>query len=110
MLQITLRQCTNWFPFSPLLLQVQSRRDGEVVRLKRKFLKLYLEEQGSTQAKRTVRSVSETDLSPRKKFRLESPKVWKEACKAAADLYDTDLPTLEEATLLFGFSRGKISA
>lgn len=79
------------------------------MRLKRRFLKLFLEEQGSIQVKRSFETVRETDLSPRKKFRLESPKVWKEACKAAADLYDTDLPTLEEATLLFGFSRGKLT-
>jgi len=61
--------------------------------------------------KRTYSQVSfsekdDFEPTPRKRFCLESPKLWKEACKAAEGLYDCDLPTLEEATLLFGFSRG----
>jgi hypothetical protein len=47
-----------------------------------------------------------TESTPRKKFRRESLEMWKEACGTAQDIYDHDLPTLEEATLLFGFSRG----
>ena len=92
------------------MFQVQSRRDGEIVRLKRAYLKQYLEETNTNSTpvtvKRTIRDVPEVEMSPRKKFCVKSPSVWMEACKAAADLYDTDLPTLEEATLLFGFSRG----
>lgn len=54
----------------------------------------------------TKRVRQETEATPRKKFRRESLEMWKEACGTAQDIYDHDLPTLEEATLLFGFSRG----
>lgn len=93
--------------------QVQNRRDAEIVRLKRKFLKLYLEECGMTSVNTPVkRSLeeghrsTEAENTPRKKFCMESPSLWKKACETADGVYDIDLPTLEEATLLFGFSRG----
>lgn len=49
---------------------------------------------------------TEVENTPRKKFCLESPSLWKKACQTADGVYDIDLPTLEEASLLFGFSRG----
>ena len=63
----------------------------------------------TTPVKRSLEEESRsTDVedTPRKKFCMESPSLWKKACETADGLYDIDLPTLEEATLLFGFSRG----
>lgn len=88
--------------------KVQSRRDAEIVRMKKQYLNQYLEETASSSFsfKRSMETSDEVEMSPRKKFCRISPGLWKEACKAAEDLYDTDLPTLEEAALLFGFARG----
>ncbi|CAB9510582.1 BEL1-like homeodomain protein [Seminavis robusta] len=88
--------------------KVQNRRDAEIVRLKRKYLKLFLDEGGMTATPNAPikRARQEGETTPRKKFRRESLELWREACVAAQDIYDHDLPTLEEATLLFGFSRG----
>ncbi|CAJ1949267.1 unnamed protein product [Cylindrotheca closterium] len=48
--------------------------------------------------------VTET-TEPRKKFRRVSIGLWRETCQKAANVYDDDaLPSLEEATQLFGFS------
>lgn len=88
--------------------KVQNRRDAEIVRLKQKFLKLYLEECGlvtNTPPKRSFEA-PQAENTPRKKFCLESPSLWKKACQTAVGVDDIDLPTLEEATLLFGFSHG----
>ena len=44
-------------------------------------------------------------LSPRPKYRRRSIDVWKEACQTANHVYDDDeLPSLEEATRLFGYA------
>jgi hypothetical protein len=74
--------------------------------MKRSYLKMYMAEKAPETPKRSMEPLSAVEMTPRKKFRRESPSLWKEACKAAEDLYDTDLPSLEEAALLFGFSRG----
>ena len=57
-------------------------------------------------SKRSYEEPREVENTPRKKFCLESPSLWKKACQTAEGVYDIDLPTLEEATLLFGFSCG----
>jgi hypothetical protein len=102
--------------FLSFCTQVQNRRDAEIVRLKRKYLKHFVEElygdaatvspapPGPVDLTKRVRQ--ETEATPRKKFRRESLEMWRKACVTAQDIYDHDLPTLEEATLLFGFSRG----
>lgn len=92
----------------PRPTQVQSRRDSEIVRLKRSYLKMYLgDEVPETHSKRPMQQNTQMELTPRKKFRRESASLWRESCRSAEDLYDTSLPTLEEAALLFGFSQGE---
>jgi len=81
-------------------------------------LKLYLDECGlengsvladvplvATSKKRSFEEPAMIN-TPRKKFCVESPSLWKKACETAEGVYDVDLPTLEEATLLFGFKTG----
>jgi Homeobox KN domain len=43
-------------------------------------------------------------MSPRPKYRRHSIDVWKEACQTANHVYDDELPSLEEATRLFGYA------
>lgn len=43
-------------------------------------------------------------VTPRPKYRRRSFELWKEACVTADHVYDHDLPSLEEASLLFGYS------
>lgn len=45
----------------------------------------------------------ETVQIPRKKFRRVSLELWRATCKNASGVYDEDLPSLEEATQLFGY-------
>jgi hypothetical protein len=47
----------------------------------------------------------ERSLPPRKKFKARSIDTWKHACQSAPSVHDDSLPTLEEASLLFGFSK-----
>lgn len=42
--------------------------------------------------------------TPRKKFRRTSLDTWRGACQEATDVYCASLPTLEEATKLFGYA------
>ena len=42
--------------------------------------------------------------TPRKKFRRVSLDTWRDACQEASDVYCDSLPTLEEATQLFGYA------
>lgn len=42
--------------------------------------------------------------TPRKKFRRVSLETWRDACQEATDVYCDSLPTLEEATQLFGYA------
>jgi hypothetical protein len=69
---------------------------------------MYLDEATAVKipTKRTALQVTEMEPSPRKKFRRESACLWRESCGSVDDLYDAGLPTLEEASLLFGFSQG----
>jgi hypothetical protein len=54
-----------------------------------------------SRAKRTVDE--ESVQSPNKKFRRISLNLWRDVCQNADHAYDESLPSLEEATQLFGF-------
>lgn len=55
---------------------------------------------------RSVGIAASIMLSPRPKYRRRSIDVWKEACQTANHVYDDDeLPSLEEATRLFGYAK-----
>jgi Homeobox KN domain len=43
-------------------------------------------------------------LTPRKKFQSSSIETWRDACQEASHVYCDSLPTLEEATRLFGYA------
>jgi hypothetical protein len=49
-------------------------------------------------------SMASYTVSPRPKYRRQSIDVWKEACQTANNVYDNELPSLEEATRLFGYA------
>jgi hypothetical protein len=55
-----------------------------------------------SRAKRTVDQ--ESVQTPRKKFRRLSLNSWRDACQNADHTYDESLPSLEEATQLFGYA------
>lgn len=98
--------------------KIQSRRDGEVVRIKKHYLKLFLEE------KSVAPSESDRNVSPQKRKREDSedssedvltlrpkfarknaPSTWRFACIRAGHFRDASLPSLEEAARLFGYSQ-----
>lgn len=56
--------------------------------------------------KRLIPTRSEDPIpsTPRRKFRRISLETWKDACQEANDVYCDSLPTLEEATTLFGYA------
>ena len=102
-------------------------RDAEIVRLKKKYLALYLKEHDDmAEAIRNTLAPSTpprkrpkldalhiipsvfhmVTSSPRPKYRRHSIDIWKEACQTANHVYDDqELPSLEEATRLFGYAR-----
>jgi hypothetical protein len=99
----------------------QSRRDAEIVRTKKHYLKVYMAEVAeASKARNEIRATAwtkrarspagneataEDPLSPRAKFRRVSVQLWQDACRSASHGYDHDaLPTLEEASQLFGYS------
>jgi Homeobox KN domain len=54
---------------------------------------------------RPTTTISSSVVSPRPKYRRFSIDIWKEACQTANDVYDDqELPSLEEATRLFGYA------
>jgi hypothetical protein len=55
-------------------------------------------------SKRPVQAAQECAQSPRKKFRRVSLELWRDVCQNAPTVYCDSLPTLEEATQLFGFN------
>lgn len=92
------------------ILQEQSRRDAELMRLKKSLLNVYYEEQGPCSKKRPRPACVLFDAvenmameTPRPKYRRASLDAWKIACKNARDTNDAELPSLEEASLLFGY-------
>jgi len=97
----------------PLGAKSQSRRDAEIVRVKKDCLSLYLAGEATNRvvvnskkrpAVHVVAPDGFPDLLPRHKFRRQSVELWKEACLTANHVYDGNLPSLEEATQLFGYT------
>ena len=89
-----------------MCLQEQSRRDAELMRLKKKLLATYFAQKAESSKKRTVCALFEAveNVTPRPKYRRVSLDMWRSACKTAGDTYDESLPSLEEATQLFGYN------
>jgi len=98
-----------------------SRRDTEIVRIKKHYLAVYLTEtaalamamncSGNDKKRQMVSSVHvvtpDAELpveQPRRKYRRVSVELWKEACQTANHVYDQELPSLEEAKQLFGYT------
>ena len=98
-----------------LPLQEQSRRDAELMRLKKQFLATYFAEKSAAEAAAAAENSKKRsapcplleaieNVSPRPKYRRVSLDTWKTACKKACHVYDESLPSLEEATKLFGYT------
>eukprot|EP00546_Thalassionema_frauenfeldii_P020916 CAMPEP_0178903322 /NCGR_PEP_ID=MMETSP0786-20121207/5093_1 /TAXON_ID=186022 /ORGANISM="Thalassionema frauenfeldii, Strain CCMP 1798" /LENGTH=384 /DNA_ID=CAMNT_0020574681 /DNA_START=147 /DNA_END=1301 /DNA_ORIENTATION=- len=100
--------------------KIQNLRDGEVVRLKKRYLKLFLDEKSaaSSLCNRILpprkRKYEDSDLSDssdnvvilRPNFaRKNAPATWRGACIRADHFRDASLPSLEEAARLFGYSQ-----
>jgi hypothetical protein len=115
----TYRNCTfQYWISSPE--QVSTRRNTEIVRLKKKYLAAYLAEKEATadvhssssssslssQAPKKRKVTAVIPETPRPHFRRFSVELWKEACVRAQDPHDDEqLPSLEEAATLFGFAK-----
>jgi len=108
--------------------KMQSRRDVEVARAKTNYLAVYLAEVAamnagasssssptsssssssswiSGQKRSSVHVVAPDEpMNSRPKYRRMSVDLWKEACQTANHVYDQELPSLEEATQLFGYT------
>lgn len=95
--------------FFAWIFQEQARRDVELMQLKKQFLSTYFKEQHAAEQESKKRPTScalfaVENLAPRPKYRRVSIDTWKDACKKAFHVYDEALPSLEEATQLFGYS------
>lgn len=92
-------------------VQVQSRRDAEVVRVKKHYLKVFLSESSSRVVNKAVsvkRKRAEDEPVERRRSKYEKknvPAMWRDACHKAVSGYDDALPSLEEAAYLFGFAQ-----
>ena len=98
-------------------IQVQSRRDAEVVRIKKHFLRVYLGEMPLATAnfvpvsptKRKRDEVEKDDESAvvqrPKNTPRRVPLTWRDACEDAPHFRDDALPSLEEAARLFGYAQ-----
>jgi hypothetical protein len=73
--------------------------------MKKQYLKLYLDEQRLPAKTKRNRIEDRVEVkTPRRKYRRVSFDLWKEACLSTQNGYDHTLPSLEEATQLFGFT------
>jgi hypothetical protein len=100
-----------------------NRRDAEIVRVKKQYLRVYLDQlrwsrpslpakkrrqEQFAQEEQTVEESSYPSpwqSSPRNKFRRVSFELWRDACHSASNTFhDDSLPTLEEASQLFGYA------
>jgi hypothetical protein len=73
--------------------------------MKKQYLKMYLDEQRvPAKTKRNRIEDRVEGKTPRRKYRRVSFDLWKEACLSTQNGYDHTLPSLEEATQLFGFT------
>jgi hypothetical protein len=101
--------------------KIQSRRDADIVRVKKNCLSLYLAEVVAASTTNSVSAAPTIGMKrapvhlvspdednaptmPRPKYRRMSVELWKEACQMANHVYDQELPSLEEATQLFGYT------
>mmetsp|Transcript_2970 Transcript_2970/g.5894 ORF Transcript_2970/g.5894 Transcript_2970/m.5894 type:complete len:328 (-) Transcript_2970:296-1279(-) len=105
----TFKDCyiTYRIPSNASLYQEQSRRDAELMRLKKQLLTVYYAENGSISSKKRPSCVlfeAVENMAPRPKYRRASVDTWKSACKEARHVHDEALPSLEEATQLFGYA------
>lgn len=83
---------------------MQSRRDAEIVRIKKHYLKEYAEDLSQSLPTKKRKQESTVCEYPRKQFRRVSVELWRDACHAADHTHDASLPTMEEATQLFGIA------
>jgi hypothetical protein len=73
--------------------------------MKKQYLKLYLDEQSVPATTKRNRIEDRVEVqTPRRKYRRVSFDLWKTACLSTHNGYDHILPSLEEATQLFGFT------
>ena len=47
---------------------------------------------------------NEEVVTNRPKYLRKSTPLWRDACRSAGDIYDRELPSLEEASHLFGYA------
>jgi hypothetical protein len=73
--------------------------------MKKQYLKVYLDEQSVPATSKRNRIEGHVKVqTPHHKYRRVSFDLWKEACLSTHNGYDHALPSLEEATQLFGFT------
>jgi hypothetical protein len=98
--------------------QMQSRRDAEIVRIKKHYLRCYLTERDSVESShgKRARLVVDDDEeeeyevmeeTPRLKYRrvaVNPDDYWRQVCQKAVDPHDEALPSLEEAARMFGYT------
>lgn len=87
--------------------------------MKKQYLKKFLSETAAAAAgiipadvecqaasKKRGRSSQDDDevVSRRPKYLRQSPPLWRDVCRSANDIYDRELPSIEEASHLFGYS------
>ena len=57
-----------------------------------------------TSSKKRSREDEEEVVTNRPKYLRKSTPLWRDACRSAGDIYDRELPSLEEASHLFGYA------
>jgi hypothetical protein len=85
--------------------------------MKKQYLKKFLAETAAAAAglttadepqkasmKRSRSSEEDEVATKRPKYLRQSPPLWRDACRSASNIYDRELPSLEEASHLFGYS------
>ena len=86
--------------------------------MKKQYLKKFLAETAAAAAglsaadepmpekasKKRPRTSEDESVTHRPKYLRKCTTIWRDACRTANDLYDDELPSLEEASNLFGFS------
>jgi len=113
------QNCIMVYTFPKIMLnEIQSRRDSEIVRIKKHFLKVFLT------GNLNLLSFSHVSDIPQKRKRIvteecfeqvvflrpkynrkNAPGTWRGACISATHFRDSSLPNLEEAARLFGYSQ-----
>jgi hypothetical protein len=85
--------------------------------MKKQYLEMFLSETAAGAAgitpvddrqaaskKRDRSSQDDEVVSRRPKYLRQSPPLWRDVCRTANDIYDRELPSIEEASHLFGYS------